>query len=69
MLLDAQGNLIEANRPKEALKRTKVTVTAVFYDGEEPVPGVPIYNRPEAIGTAPITTAPQSGPSKSKKKS
>lgn len=31
------------NRPEEKLKRAKVTVTAVFYEGEEPVPGQPEY--------------------------
>lgn len=36
--LDKHGNLISTTRPKEDLKRSKVVVTAVFYDGEEPVP-------------------------------
>lgn len=34
--LDRNGNAVD--RPVEKLKRQKVTVTAVFYDGEEPVP-------------------------------
>jgi hypothetical protein len=33
--LDAQGNALD--RPVEKLKRSKVTVRAVFYDGEDPV--------------------------------
>jgi hypothetical protein len=33
--LDAHGNVLE--RPVEKLKRNKVTVRAVFYDGENPV--------------------------------
>ncbi|WVW86332.1 hypothetical protein I302_108376 [Kwoniella bestiolae CBS 10118] len=36
--LDHHGNLHEAHRPIENLKRTRVVVNAVFYDGEEPVP-------------------------------
>lgn len=39
--LDKHGNVLE--RPIERLKRAKVPVTAVFYDGEEPLP-VPAYN-------------------------
>ncbi|WRT70071.1 uncharacterized protein IL334_007065 [Kwoniella shivajii] len=38
--LDQHGNLHEAHRPIENLKRTRVVVTAVFYEGEEPVPVV-----------------------------
>lgn len=34
--LDRNGNAVD--RPVEKLKRQKVTVTAVFYDGEEPAP-------------------------------
>lgn len=34
--LDRNGNAVD--RPVEKLKRQKITVTAVFYDGEEPVP-------------------------------
>lgn len=34
--LDQNGNVVD--RPVEKLKRSKVTVTAVFYEGEEPVP-------------------------------
>lgn len=34
--LDKNGNAVD--RPVEKLKRQKITVTAVFYDGEEPVP-------------------------------
>lgn len=34
--LDKSGNAVD--RPVEKLKRQKITVTAVFYDGEEPVP-------------------------------
>ena len=36
--LDRYGNIIEGSRPKEALKRQRIVVTAVFYEGEEPVP-------------------------------
>ncbi|WWC91875.1 uncharacterized protein L201_006824 [Kwoniella dendrophila CBS 6074] len=35
--LDHHGNLHDAHRPIENLKRTRVVVNAVFYDGEEPV--------------------------------
>ncbi|WVQ77458.1 hypothetical protein IAR50_007144 [Cryptococcus sp. DSM 104548] len=38
MPLDEHGNVIDAQRPVDDLKRTRVVVTAVFYDGEEPVP-------------------------------
>lgn len=30
--------MLDAQRPVDNLKRTRVVVTAVFYDGEEPVP-------------------------------
>ncbi|WVQ66654.1 uncharacterized protein L199_004841 [Kwoniella botswanensis] len=36
--LDHHGNLHDAHRPIDNLKRTRVVVNAVFYDGEEPVP-------------------------------
>lgn len=36
--LDEHGNVLDAQRPVHNLKRTRVVVTAVFYDGEEPVP-------------------------------
>ncbi|OCF61619.1 hypothetical protein L486_01273 [Kwoniella mangroviensis CBS 10435] len=36
--LDQHGNLHDAHRPIDNLKRTRVVVNAVFYDGEEPVP-------------------------------
>ncbi|WVO24710.1 uncharacterized protein IAS62_006080 [Cryptococcus decagattii] len=36
--LDEHGNVLDAQRPVDNLKRTRVVVTAVFYDGEEPVP-------------------------------
>lgn len=39
--LDKDGNIVEASRPKLDLKRSKITVTAVFYEGEEPVPEAP----------------------------
>lgn len=38
MELDKNGNINESARPKMELKRSKITVTAVFYEGEEPVP-------------------------------
>ena len=40
--LDEHGNVIEGTRPSQQLKRHRIPVTAVFYDGEEPVP-VPPY--------------------------
>ena len=36
--LDQHGNVVETARPKEDLKRARIVVTAVFYDGEEPLP-------------------------------
>jgi len=36
--LDKNGNVNESARPKIDLKRSKIVVTAVFYEGEEPVP-------------------------------
>jgi len=39
--LDKNGNINEAARPKIDLKRSKIVVTAVFYEGEEPVPEAP----------------------------
>ena len=36
--LDKNGNINESARPKIDLKRSKIVVTAVFYEGEEPVP-------------------------------
>ncbi|CAD6584024.1 MAG: hypothetical protein TREMPRED_003717 [Tremellales sp. Tagirdzhanova-0007] len=36
--LDPLGNVVESARPQEKLKRTRIVVAAVFYDGEEPVP-------------------------------
>jgi hypothetical protein len=39
--LDKNGNINESVRPKLDLKRSKVVVTAVFYEGEEPVPEAP----------------------------
>ncbi|OCF43664.1 hypothetical protein I317_02414 [Kwoniella heveanensis CBS 569] len=36
--LDQHGNVPDSSRPVENLKRTRIVVTAVFYDGEEPVP-------------------------------
>jgi hypothetical protein len=36
--LDKNGNINESARPKIELKRSKIVVTAVFYEGEEPVP-------------------------------
>ncbi|KAK8853336.1 hypothetical protein IAR55_004040 [Kwoniella newhampshirensis] len=36
--LDKHGNVLESHRPVDNLKRTRIVVTAVFYEGEEPVP-------------------------------
>ncbi|ODN99201.1 hypothetical protein I350_07360 [Cryptococcus amylolentus CBS 6273] len=36
--LDEHGNVIDAQRPVDDLKRTRVVVSAIFYDGEEPIP-------------------------------
>lgn len=41
MDLDKNGNVNESARPKIDLKRSKIVVTAVFYEGEEPVPEAP----------------------------
>ncbi|WVQ84566.1 hypothetical protein IAT38_006720 [Cryptococcus sp. DSM 104549] len=35
--LDPHGNVLESQRPVADLKRTRIVVTAVFYEGEEPV--------------------------------
>ncbi|WVQ94850.1 hypothetical protein IAU59_001933 [Kwoniella sp. CBS 9459] len=39
--LDQHGNVPDSSRPVIDLKRTRIVVTAVFYDGEEPVPPQP----------------------------
>lgn len=49
--MDKYGNMIATSRPKENLKRSKVVVTAVFYDGEEPVP-VPDFPTADDEGTS-----------------
>ncbi|RXK41492.1 hypothetical protein M231_01200 [Tremella mesenterica] len=36
--LDPHGNIVDSHRPKPELKRSRIVVTAIFYEGEEPVP-------------------------------
>ncbi|KAK4689217.1 hypothetical protein P7C73_g872, partial [Tremellales sp. Uapishka_1] len=36
--LDHHGNVPDATRPVEKLKRSRIVVTAVYYEGEEPAP-------------------------------
>jgi hypothetical protein len=38
--MDQHGNLVDGSRPPLKIKLPKITVTAIFYDGEDPTPPV-----------------------------